>query len=88
MLSGKVNQALQIGDCSVDKDAFGIVSRCVFWENGIGASRKHENIVGYQIARRSFDCFGLGVDIGDSGVEMVVERSVWKRAILERRTHS
>ena len=29
-------EVLEIFDCAVDEDAFGIVAWCVFWEEGIG----------------------------------------------------
>jgi len=47
-------------------------------EDGIGAGREDENVVGYYVAGRGSDSFVVGADIGDSGVEVVVKRSVWE----------
>lgn len=47
-------------------------------ENGIRTSCKNEDIVGYQITCRGIDYFFFREDVGDSGVEMIIKRSVWK----------
>lgn len=60
-------------DGSVDKDALGIVAGCMCGEDGIRAGREDEGIVGDYIVGRGFDGLVVGVDVGDSGVEMVVE---------------
>lgn len=60
-------------DGSVDEDALGIVAGGMCGENGIGAGREDEGIVGYYVAGRGSDCLVVGVDVGDSGVEVVIE---------------
>lgn len=45
MVRGEIDQALEVPDGSVDKDAFGIVAGGVSWENGIRTGCEDEDIV-------------------------------------------
>lgn len=76
MLRCEFNQTFQVLDGSVNEDALGIVARSMCGEDGIGAGREDEDVVGYYIACRGFNGLVVGIDVGDSGVEVVVERSV------------
>lgn len=83
MLRGEIDQALKVRDGSVGKDTFGIVAGGVFGENGIGSGCEDKDVVCDYVAGRGLDGLVLGGNIDDSGVEVVVERPVWERAILD-----
>lgn len=82
MLRCEVNESLQIRDCAVDEDAFGIVARCVGWEDGIGAGGEDEDIVGDDVPGGCPDGLTVRVDLGDSGVEVVIEPTLLDRSII------
>jgi hypothetical protein len=71
----KIDQILQILDCAIYKDAFGIVAWCVSWEEGIGTCCEDEDIVGDCFSGRAGNEFLFGVYLGDSCVEVIVQRA-------------
>lgn len=73
-MRSELDQTLQVLDGSVNENALGIVAGGMCRKNGIGASGKNKDIVGYYVVCRGLDCFVLGEDVGDSGAEVVVER--------------
>lgn len=75
-------EVLQIFDCAVDEDAFGVVAGCVSGEEGIGAGCQDEDVVRDCFARGGRDCFLIGMYLGDFGVEVVIEGAFWDGGIL------
>lgn len=75
-------QALQVGDGSVDKDPVGIVAGGGRWKDGIGASGEHQDVVRDFLAGGRLDQFVIRVDLCDARVEVVIEGAIFERGIL------
>lgn len=67
-----IDQFLQVFNGAVHEDTFGVVTRRVFWDQGIGAGGKDEDIVGDYFAGGAGDEFFVRVEGGYFGVEVVV----------------
>lgn len=82
MLRREVDETLQIGDGTVDKDAVGIVAGGMCGKNSIGTCGEYENVVGEGLAGGCLNGLGDWGDLGDSGAEMVVEGALLERSVL------
>lgn len=82
MLSCKNDEAFQVRDSSIYKDAFGIVAGCVCWESGIGSCCQDEDVIVDCGTGGGLDCFRRGVDCCYSCIEVVIEGSFFERVIL------
>lgn len=82
VLGGKVDETFEILDRPVDEDALCIVAGRVGGEDGVGSCCENENVIGNDVAGGGLDGLGARVDLGDAGVEVVVEAALFDGAIL------
>lgn len=85
MLGCEVDQSLQIRDCTIDKDALGVVTGRVCGENCIGASGENEDIVGDRFPGGRLYGFIFRVDFDNASIEMVVESTLFEGSVLFRK---